>query len=951
MRHPAETAIRSVTAAFCALLLAVFFVHPVAAEAAKPLKGIALIIGQSRYDHITPLANPVNDARAINGLLTSLGFDTRSVSDQDTASLKRDLQRFAEDAAGADVALLYYSGHGIEAGGENYLVPTDADPSALDDAGARLVPLSAIMDKLKQSVPVTIFLLDACRTNPFPAGATLRVNAKDQPASVAAIGLGAPRGMSIVEDQPKASDNLGMVIGLAAEPGSAALDGAPGQNSPYAAALLRHFAALKGEEFGTVMRMVTEEVYLSTKTRQRPWINESLRRLLYFGGTVQEATGDSGQITKERRQLLLTIADLPTAERKQVETIAERDGVSLDALYGVLRALGLNDIPKNPTELDTYLRAQTALLKQAALNDTQPANPEVRRFVGLAEQAIQQGAFGSARSFLSKAVGLIESDRRSSQIAQTSDESRIGDALVYEKRAKAARLASDFAAAARDYDSAFALVTGLNERWAWYYKFENGIALSEQGDNFGDAAATTKAVETLKAALTLIDREKAPEDWGTTQANLGIALQTQGDRQADLGSLEQSVAAFRLAVQAFSDSKSSANWSQAQTNLGNSLVLLAQRQTGSDMLREAVLAFDAGLKFLPRGAAPLEWARTQNNFGNALRLLGERENRTEYFQQALVAYHKALLEQNRDEVPLQWAVTQSNIGITLRDIGERESGTGMLLESAAAYRLALEELTPKLAPVDWSMAQNNLGNVLATIGQREGDIDQIKQAVIAFRAALQERRRKDVPVLWAQTQNNLGSALALIGQTENDATALEQAAAALRAVLEVRTRESMPYQWALTQSNLGSILQMLGEQTRDRKILGQAVKAHQAALQEFPRDRAPQEWSKVQNNLGNALRSLGELEQGTATLNQALAALTASLEERSREQSPLQWARTEVNIGLTSLTLAQRGGGRKAAAQAVEAFEAALDVYREANAGQNIAQVERFLAEAQALRR
>ncbi|MCP9231335.1 caspase family protein [Mesorhizobium sp. LMG 17147] len=142
------------------------------AHAAEPasLKGVALIVGQSKYQHIAALPNPANDACDIAKMLTDLGFDARSVTDRDAAKLKRDLERFAEDAEDADVALIYYSGHGIEAGGENYLMPVDADVSSLKDADQALVPISAVMDELKTTVPVTIMLLDACRTNPFPGG-------------------------------------------------------------------------------------------------------------------------------------------------------------------------------------------------------------------------------------------------------------------------------------------------------------------------------------------------------------------------------------------------------------------------------------------------------------------------------------------------------------------------------------------------------------------------------------------------------------------------------------------------------------------------------------------------------------------------------------------------------------------------------------------------------------
>ncbi|WP_189367655.1 caspase family protein, partial [Mesorhizobium sp. M7A.F.Ca.ET.027.02.1.1] len=78
----------------------------------KSLKGVALIIGQSNYLHIAALPNPANDARDMAKMLTDLGFDARSVTDRDATKLKRDLERFTEDADGADVAFIYYSGHG-----------------------------------------------------------------------------------------------------------------------------------------------------------------------------------------------------------------------------------------------------------------------------------------------------------------------------------------------------------------------------------------------------------------------------------------------------------------------------------------------------------------------------------------------------------------------------------------------------------------------------------------------------------------------------------------------------------------------------------------------------------------------------------------------------------------------------------------------------------------------
>src|SRR5690606_519867 len=82
---------------------------------------------------------------------------------------------FIEDAADADVALVYYSGHGIEVAGENYLVPVDADFATPAVAGASLVAVAPMLDALAKAVPVTIVLLDACRSDPFPAGTVIQL--------------------------------------------------------------------------------------------------------------------------------------------------------------------------------------------------------------------------------------------------------------------------------------------------------------------------------------------------------------------------------------------------------------------------------------------------------------------------------------------------------------------------------------------------------------------------------------------------------------------------------------------------------------------------------------------------------------------------------------------------------------------------------------------------------
>src|SRR5690606_25397863 len=194
--------------------------------------------------------------------------------------------------------------------------------------------------------------------NPFPAGSVVRLDDGEEAVPMGAGGLGETRGARALAAPQPGVESFGAVIGFAAEPGKVALDGAPGENSPYAAAVLRHLDTMAGEEFGLVMRMVAEEVYLKTGGAQRPWVNESLRRLLYFGVSPDVPDGAEGDILRERRQLLVTIAGLPDIERRQVESVARDGGVPMDAVYGMLRALG-EDAPRDPAQLETLLREQT----------------------------------------------------------------------------------------------------------------------------------------------------------------------------------------------------------------------------------------------------------------------------------------------------------------------------------------------------------------------------------------------------------------------------------------------------------------------------------------------------------------------------------------------------------------------------------------------------------------
>ena len=897
----------------------------------KSLKGVALVIGQSKYAHIAPLANPANDAREMVKLLSDLGFDARSVSDRDAAKLRRDLERFVEDAEGADVAFLYYSGHGIESGGENWLVPVDADVSSLDNAGEDLVPLSEVMDQLKGVVPVTIMLLDACRTNPFPQSALVKKSPADAGAPIGAGGLTSVRGAAPIADNQPAADNLGTVIGFAAEPGRPALDGATGENSPYASALLRHLGAMDGIEFGQVMRMVTEEVYLDTRTKQRPWVNESLRRLLYFGIPQPAPTGDDGLITGERRQLLLTISDLPELNRAQVETVAAKDGVPLDALYGVLRALGTAKIPEDPTELEKLLDTQAGKLKtmMAERDALKTDDPEIVRLTAAADRAISQGAIVTARKFLDDAVKHIEATSSTVDAAEELvKQKRLADAAIYVRRADAASLAFDYKAAAADYAKAFDLVEKWDDKLKWNYKNYEAQALIALGTATGNRGVLKRAIAAYERILDFIPGGEKNHDWASTSNNMAVALETLGEMESGTQSLTEALHIFRECLAIFEREKDDLNWAAAQTNIGNVLIRLGERESGSKLLEEAVDAFRAALEKRDRTKVPLDWASTQNSIGIALHTLSERDTGEQHLIDAEAAYHAALEEYARDKTPVEWAMVQNNLGITLDTLGTYHNDTKRYEAAVAAYRGALEVRTRETFPMQWATTELNLGSTLSNIGKLEAGTASIELAVAAFRDALTVFTREASPPDWASAQNGLGSALLTLGQRNQDGGQIEEAAAAFRAALQEYPRARDPLDWAMASFNLGTSLQLAAQLKEDPAMLQQAILAYRDALKEYRRADSPRQWALVQSNLGSAFQSLASYNDKPVDVwQESIAARRAALEVLTRDNAPVDWATAQNGLGTCLLNVSNFTGDASLLPQAKAAFEASTEVF------------------------
>ena len=862
---------------------------------AQAMTGVALVIGQSDYRNIPALPNPANDAREMVKLLTDLGFDARGVTDRDAGRLKRDLDRFVEDAEGADVALLYYSGHGIEAGGDNWLLPVDTDSAALENAGERLVSLSDVLDQLKATVPVTIVLLDACRTNPFPKGTVIRNAPRQRPVLLGDTGLGAVRGATSLRQKAKADRNakesLGVVIGFAAEPGLPALDGDAGSNSPYAKALMRHLAAMQGVEFGSVMRMVTEEVYLSTGAQQRPWVNESLRRLLYFGMAPDEPEGPQKSIEGERRTLLLSMADLPSVERLQVEKVALREGVRMDSLYGILRALGQDRMPQDPKDLDTLLSQQAGRLREmmgqrAALRTD---NPEIAALSAAADRAIAEGAIQSARKFLDEAVARVEgTSDQVDDLEAALKAKRLADAAVYAKRADASALAFAFRAAADDYAKAFDLVARWDETLAWNYKNLQAEALRSLGAANADATILKQSLDAYQQVLNLLPNGEKGLEWARTRNNMAVVLNTMGERETGTENLEAALAMFRETMDIFA-----------------------------------------------AGGEDLNWAAAQNNIGNIQLELGNREGSSERLQLALKAYRSALAKRDRKAVPLSWASTQNNIGIATYNLARQRPDLASLEEAEAAYRAALSEMTKQNAPADWSMVQNNLGNTLNALGLKKDDPAFHRAAAKAFEEALSMRAREQWPFQFAMSQLNLGNAYSNLARHETGTTSLEKARASYDTAMTVFDRDRTPLDWASAVNNLGVVLQTLGQRGRDAKLLSASIDRLGDALTIYTRERFPQDWAMAHNNRGNTLLLRALVAGDGVDYERAAADFREALKEYQRARAPMNWALATASLGSALQSVAMQTASAEALSALRESIalrRAALEVLTPENA-------------------
>ncbi|RWK77961.1 MAG: hypothetical protein EOR45_32715, partial [Mesorhizobium sp.] len=222
-------------------------------------KRVALVIGNSAYQHAVRLANPKNDSSDIAAKLESLGFQVLSNQDLDLAGMRRTVRNFLEQLDGADMALFFYAGHGLQVNGSNHMVPVDAQLSSYNDLDFEALPMDLVLSAMERSAKVNLVFLDACRDNPFAEKLSRSMGTRS-----GSLGRGLAR----------LGSGVGSLIMFATQPGNVAMDGA-GRNSPFTTALLAHLGT-PGQDITRDLINVRRDVLAATGGKQVPWENSSL---------------------------------------------------------------------------------------------------------------------------------------------------------------------------------------------------------------------------------------------------------------------------------------------------------------------------------------------------------------------------------------------------------------------------------------------------------------------------------------------------------------------------------------------------------------------------------------------------------------------------------------------------------------------------------------------------
>jgi len=412
-----------------------------AAGAASAGGRAALVFSAENYVNLRALANPGSDADAVAEALEALGFAVTVETDRSLRKMRRALDDFREEAAGSEVALIYFAGHGVEIGGDNRLLPVDADASSLAALQASSLALEEVRAAAAAVAPVALVVLDACRDDPF-GGAGDGAGTRSARPIGTDVRAGARPGFGRIG---RAENTL---FAFAAAPGETASDGSDG-HSPFSSALARYLPT-DGLEIRSVLTLVQQEVYDRSRGRQLPYVESGLPKLFFAAVT--------GALD-ERERLLMAMAQVTPDLRAEVEKTAADNEMPLAPLYAALIGADLKSLDAG--ERSARLREAAAFVRtRNELRALSAEDPEVARLRAAAQADLDLGVFAGAQEKFAAAAS-IDAESRAALKANFVGRTR-SEAATHALAGGAARARLDYDAAIAAYEKAMALYADVD---------------------------------------------------------------------------------------------------------------------------------------------------------------------------------------------------------------------------------------------------------------------------------------------------------------------------------------------------------------------------------------------------------------------------------------------------------------------------------------------------------
>jgi outer membrane protein OmpA-like peptidoglycan-associated protein len=365
-------------------------------DAAKADNRVALVIGNSDYSKVGRLLNPTNDANDIGASLSRLGFKLTRVLNGNYDAMRRAIGEFTRQANGADQAVIFYSGHGMEVAGENWLVPVDAELQSDNAADTEAINLKTLLIAVKDTKSLGLIILDACRNNPFAARMQRTNRSRD-----------VERGLKRIEPEGT------VLVVYAAKDGTTAADGS-GRNSPFTRALLQHVET-PGLEIVQLFRNVRDDVLTATSNQQQAFVYGSPSRNLIY---LKPPEGKDAVPVEDEVNWRIIKQAVAAAEFN--ESIAPQAKLALEA-----KAIQqfLTDYPKSrhAAEASTRLRELSTQLKMApTVSVTTEEEALWRSLIGVRSgQLAPDLAIGDRLE--TERVSLIEYKRKFPQTARAAE--------------------------------------------------------------------------------------------------------------------------------------------------------------------------------------------------------------------------------------------------------------------------------------------------------------------------------------------------------------------------------------------------------------------------------------------------------------------------------------------------------------------------------------------------